>query len=1169
MEPTQASIGNFPADVTSKELAEFLEMKVGYVLKCRVKNVAGTEVPPHAFVHFESAAVANEACKRASRKRLVFRGLPLIAQMEDRLGRRGFNPLKNPANIHLVNVKLGMGSLVKPRLMLVSWEGPPQGLTLRIEPDVKRMRFFFSANLELNRGKSQACDVMLNLELGRVKVVREIKSEAAASDCDLELLIQLWSPPSIFYRTAEDDVYEYCHGSAQLTDDEDPWTRSVDVITPAKSVGRCLDYRIRVRARQCTAVKKALAYFQSLGLLEKPCSLSVSDAEREGPKPNHYFLSVPIQKGFSIPFSLMFLVNGLVHQNVVHETALSPEFFRLLQPAVTPEHVTTHALRLMLTSSQGKVFDPTRQLKAIINRAPSVLLRSMAGSNVLVRRLIITPTRVLCLPPEIECSNRVLRQFSAISDRFMRVTFVDENFDSITPSDFSVQTAPIVRTLTKTQGRRSALFYRVKSFMAHGFSLCGRQYMFLAFSASQLRDNSAWFFAGTPRLGVDHIRGWMGSFPRGNVAKFAARMGLCFSATFSTEIVPREQTVTIDDVMANGYTFSDGCGKISPSFAPEVARLLNLEEHPPCAYQIRYGGHKGVLGVWPIEEGPKYKLALRGSMRKFDSQHCQLEIVAWAKFIPSYLNRQIITLLSTLNVQDSVFINLQDTMVDDLNRMINDRELAYSVLMNTCPGELYSTPLRMLCAGFRPQDEMHLRSMLVATRAAQIDRLVQKTNIFVSDGRLLMGVMDETGTLEYGQCFIRASSPPRLDIRGIYRQSSSVVTGRIIMTKNPCLHPGDIRVLQAVDVPALHHMVDCLVFPQKGPRPHSNEASGSDLDGDVYFVTWDQRLIPPSGVSSEPMNHKCSPQTIVQSIPQDVRIQEVIDFFVKYMLNDKLGRISNAQVVHADRSDLGALDEKCLILAELAVTAVDYPKTGKPAEMPPELAPKEYPDFLGKPAAESYKSQKVLGILYRKVVNILPKLDAVDPLLLRASTDQSQAIPDPNYDTDLEISGFEAYLDEAWSCKQHYDQKLRVIMSQFGISDEGQVATGRVVLGRRQGVRANDVRDKLKLEYLALQKEFRTVFQNDPSLSHKDQDQDQTPGELALIQRRLLEAKASAWYHVTYHPKWYHKAKQLLIETLDDTQLTKRSNLLSFPWVAVEQLVAIKSRRIKSRRARE
>ena len=56
--------------------------------------------------------------------------------------------------------------------------------------------------------------------------------------------------------------------------------------------------------------------------------------------------------------------------------------------------------------------------------------------------------------------------------------------------------------------------------------------------------------------------------------------------------------------------------------------------------------------------------------------------------------------------------------------------------------------------------------------------------------------------------------------------------------KNPCLHPGDLRRLDAVDHPSLHHLYNCIVFPRVGLRPHTTEISGSDLDGDNFFVYW-------------------------------------------------------------------------------------------------------------------------------------------------------------------------------------------------------------------------------------------------------------------------------------------------------------------------------------------
>ena len=63
------------------------------------------------------------------------------------------------------------------------------------------------------------------------------------------------------------------------------------------------------------------------------------------------------------------------------------------------------------------------------------------------------------------------------------------------------------------------------------------------------------------------------------------------------------------------------------------------------------------------------------------------------------------------------------------------------------------------------------------------------------------------------------------------------------MTRNPCLNPGDLRLLQGVDRPELRHLHNVVVFSSKGERPTCNMMSGGDLDGDVYFVCWDQQLI--------------------------------------------------------------------------------------------------------------------------------------------------------------------------------------------------------------------------------------------------------------------------------------------------------------------------------------
>ena len=60
----------------------------------------------------------------------------------------------------------------------------------------------------------------------------------------------------------------------------------------------------------------------------------------------------------------------------------------------------------------------------------------------------------------------------------------------------------------------------------------------------------------------------------------------------------------------------------------------------------------------------------------------------------------------------------------------------------------------------------------------------------------------------------------------------TIVGTEVLVTRNPCLHPGDTQKFKAVQHDELSHLVDCIVFPSQGRRPSADLMSGGDLDGD-------------------------------------------------------------------------------------------------------------------------------------------------------------------------------------------------------------------------------------------------------------------------------------------------------------------------------------------------
>lgn len=66
----------------------------------------------------------------------------------------------------------------------------------------------------------------------------------------------------------------------------------------------------------------------------------------------------------------------------------------------------------------------------------------------------------------------------------------------------------------------------------------------------------------------------------------------------------------------------------------------------------------------------------------------------------------------------------------------------------------------------------------------------------------------------------------------------------------------------------------------------------------------------------------------------------------------------------ADKKAAGVRSDECLRLARLQSAAVDFAKSGIPADFPAELRAHEYPHFMGKKDKPEYHSERVIGQLY-------------------------------------------------------------------------------------------------------------------------------------------------------------------------------------------------------------
>ncbi|KAH7979171.1 hypothetical protein HPB49_008562 [Dermacentor silvarum] len=278
----------------------------------------------------------------------------------------------------------------------------------------------------------------------------------------------------------------------------------------------------------------------------------------------------------------------------------------------------------------------------------------------------------------------------------------------------------------------------------------------------------------------------------------------------------------------------------------------------------------------------------------------------------------------------------------------------------------------------------------------------------------------------------------------------------VLVTKCPCLHPGDVRKFNAIDLPELHHVIDCIVFPAHGPRRHPNEMAGSDLDEDEYIVIWEKCMFVV-GPNRPPMNF-------------------------------------------LDRSPES--DNKEITAKKISI-CLDFAKNGQTAFLRHDERPLLYSDFMEKGSHKTtYRSDLALGVFYRTCRSLEAAVDRlghqhVDPGRCRA----------------LAVPGRENYRESVIQALTDYNSNFRRILSQYVIGSVGEVMACMV---NTFDIYHNAQSDKLNMEDLVEKMKFltettRNIFYTDVITEMHDNcisDSEE------LCKRKLR--RASAWYMVTY-----------------------------------------------------
>ena len=222
--------------------------------------------------------------------------------------------------------------------------------------------------------------------------------------------------------------------------------------------------------------------------------------------------------------------------------------------------------------------------------------------------------------------------------------------------------------------------------------------------------------------------------------------------------------------------------------------------------------------------------------RKFETEtEWNLEICG-ASFrpLPMIMNRQLIKVLEDLGVPESSFEDLQNTAVDRLRYMTQSFVDAAAFLEDLDITRATQIPdlIRQLgLIGMDFHEDAFLFGVVEMGVIQKLRDIKYRGRIPVESGVTLYGILDETGYLQEGEVYVVTE-------RGPEGGRQELIRDRVIITRAPVIHPGDVQCVNAVDVPPdspLKRLSNIVAFSQWGARDLPSQLSGGDLDGQYLY----------------------------------------------------------------------------------------------------------------------------------------------------------------------------------------------------------------------------------------------------------------------------------------------------------------------------------------------